>query len=136
MFYHLKKDKGPSITNGNIINCNPAVVYTNCPIINGASGGALVRFNGELLGIIVSHATQMSDDGSTKIVYTRFNMSIPIMAVSKPIRKYLETKGSFNTIWWNWVLISFFVADVHVLESLNCRRKEILNLWNIFQSKL
>lgn len=66
------------------------MLKTTCCINPGASGGALIRPNGELIGIIVSNAKLMEKE---KISFPRINMCIPISAVRQIINDFLNVLG-------------------------------------------
>lgn len=67
------------------------MLKTSCCIHPGASGGALFRPNGQLLGVIVSNAKLME---TVKVAFPRVNMCIPIAAVVGIIEKFLKNLGS------------------------------------------
>lgn len=69
------------------------MLKTTCCINAGASGGALIRPNGELLGIIVSNAKLLVK--KEKITFPRVNMCIPVCAVKGVIEQFLEVLGRF-----------------------------------------
>lgn len=82
----FEKELNPKlcITRGHISHVHESMLKTSATILAGASGGAILRPNGELLGVIVSN-TKM-DDG---VVYPRVNMAIPIRDVYEIISEFL-----------------------------------------------
>lgn len=79
------------VTRGVISYVSQTMLRTTCCINPGASGGALLRPSGELLGIIVSNAKLMEKE---KVTFPRVNMCIPISAVVTTIEKFLKVKGN------------------------------------------
>lgn len=81
----------PVVTKGNISLADSCILYTTCCILAGSSGGAILRPNGELIGIIVCHTTATINNDF--VVYPKINMAIPISAVAQPLLLYIKTKG-------------------------------------------
>lgn len=80
----------PTLSRGIVSDVSPTMIKTTCCINPGASGGALFKPNGELLGIIVSNAKLTEKD---TVSFPRVNMCIPILVVSEIISRFLEVKG-------------------------------------------
>lgn len=81
----------PTVTRGLVSKSLDCMLQTTCCILNGASGGPLIRrSNGELLGIVVCNVVGRSD-----IVYPRINFVVPWTAIKEPIMKYLQSYGEF-----------------------------------------
>lgn len=78
------------LSRGIVSQVSPTMVKTTCCINPGASGGALIRPNGELLGIIVSNAKLVEKE---KISFPRMNMCIAVCAVKGVIERFLEILG-------------------------------------------
>lgn len=113
-----EKRLDPTITSGIIskvvkVNGIPVLVQTTCAVHAGASGGALVNQSGELVGIPVSNAKDMS----SKALFPHINMSVPVTTIAHYLLQFMETK------------------DVNVLEKLSVTNPDIKRLWMLEQIK-
>ncbi|XP_044739864.1 peroxisomal leader peptide-processing protease-like [Chrysoperla carnea] len=104
----------PTISRGSVAKSNPFMLQTTCCIHRGVSGGAIVRPNGELLGIVVC----ITATNQNQTAYPHINMAVPIQLVIKPLKEYLD-KG-----------------DKSVFNVLETHQKDVQRLWNLFNSHL
>ncbi|KRT85123.1 Trypsin, partial [Oryctes borbonicus] len=87
LFSHATKPK-PTLTKGCISHISQGMIKTTCSVLPGSSGGAILRKNGELIGIIACN-TRLDDKISA---VPRVNMAIPIANIIVPILTYIKTK--------------------------------------------
>ncbi|GJQ79119.1 hypothetical protein Trydic_g5372 [Trypoxylus dichotomus] len=113
LFSHTTKPK-PTLTKGCVSHVSHAMIKTTCSVLPGSSGGAILRKNGELIGIIVCN-TKLGEKMSA---VPRVNMAIPIVNVIDTIVTYVKTK------------------DGTVLGKLKVEDLQIKKEWNLISSKL
>lgn len=84
--------RGPSVTYGHVSNVYPNImVLTTCASNSGSSGGALVRPNGELLGIVANNVVV----STTNLLVPHITVVIPSTVFLKSITRYCLTEGTF-----------------------------------------
>lgn len=82
--------QGPSVTYGHISNIHDgAMIVATCASNSGCSGGALMRKNGELIGIVAHNVS------AGEIVVPHLTVAIPASVFLEPIRKFGLTNGEF-----------------------------------------
>lgn len=80
--------KGPSITYGHVSNVYPnEMILTTCASNKGASGGALVRANGELLGLVSNNVTVSQD----KILIPHMTIVVPSTVFLNRVKNYTRS---------------------------------------------
>jgi S1-C subfamily serine protease len=81
----------PTVTRGVVAHVSDpvAVLQTTCCVQSGASGGALFRCTGDLLGIISCNTV----DTNTGALFPRINMAVPMSAVADSLNAFLLTGG-------------------------------------------
>lgn len=87
----------PTVTRGIVTHVsNPvAVLQTSCCIQSGASGGALFRCTGDLVGIISCNVM----DTSSKALFPRINMAVPASVLAEPLNAFLRTGGKGQNLY-------------------------------------
>lgn len=68
------------------------MLKTTCAIQPGASGGAIVRPNGDVIGIVVSNTT------FNDVTYPKLNMSVPVCVIYDIIERYIVHEGRFISL--------------------------------------
>lgn len=111
-------DLQPSVSAGVIskvisVSNVPVMIQTTCAVHPGASGGALVDRDGQLLGIVVCNAR----DNTSGASFPHINMSIPVSTVWPLILKYQRS------------------GDVRYLQSLELKNLQVNNIWSLEQEK-
>lgn len=85
--------KGPSVTYGHVSNVYPNImIMTSCVTNSGASGGALVRPNGELLGVVTNNISIPSKN----LLIPHITAVIPSSVFLEPVNKFCITKGKLH----------------------------------------
>lgn len=81
----------PTVTRGIVtLASNPvAMLQTTCCVQSGASGGALFRCTGDLVGLISCNIM----DTSTGALFPRINMAVPASVLAQPLNDFLRSGG-------------------------------------------
>jgi S1-C subfamily serine protease len=81
----------PTVTRGIVTRVsNPvAMLQTTCCVQSGASGGALFRCTGDLLGLICCNIM----DTCNGALFPRINMAVPASVLAEPLNDFLRTGG-------------------------------------------
>lgn len=87
-----------TVSKGIIANVvSDILIQTTCCVQSGASGGAIIRPSGELVGIIVSNMSC----GITHALFPHCNFSIPSTAFTDILKQYFTTNGKYIYIFIN-----------------------------------
>lgn len=79
---------GPSVTYGHIANIyDEAMIVAACASNSGSSGGALMRRNGELIGIVSNNLM------ARELLVPHMTVVIPTSVFIQPIRNFSRSKG-------------------------------------------
>ncbi|CAH0552150.1 unnamed protein product [Brassicogethes aeneus] len=103
----------PTISKGNISQIDEGIIKTTSSVHAGASGGAILNLNGELIGVIVCNIKLPNSS-----VFPRVNMAVPILKILPIIDKFLIHR------------------DLEVLRTLETSSTKDLNLWKMLKGKL
>ena len=81
----------PTVTRGIVTRVSDpvAMLQTTCCVQSGASGGALFRHTGDLVGLISCNIM----DTCTGALFPRINMAVPASVLAEPLNDYLRTGG-------------------------------------------
>ena len=81
----------PTVTRGIVTRVSDpvAMLQTTCCVQSGASGGALFRSTGDLVGLISCNIM----DTCTGALFPRINMAVPASVLAEPLNDYLRTGG-------------------------------------------
>jgi S1-C subfamily serine protease len=81
----------PTVTRGIVTRVSDpvAMLQTTCCVQSGASGGALFRSTGDLVGLISCNIM----DTCTGALFPRINMAVPTSVLAEPLNDYLRTGG-------------------------------------------
>jgi S1-C subfamily serine protease len=81
----------PTVTRGivTLVSDPMAMLQTTCCVQSGASGGALFRCTGDLVGIISCNIM----DSSTGATFPRINMAVPANVLVEPLNDFLRSGG-------------------------------------------
>jgi S1-C subfamily serine protease len=81
----------PTVTRGivTLVSHPMAMVQTTCCVQSGASGGALFRSTGHLVGLISCNIM----DTSTGAIFPRINMAVPASVLVEPLNDFLRSGG-------------------------------------------
>lgn len=112
--FNEEYDLLPSATSGIVSKVHRmrnkvVMIQTTCAIHAGASGGPVVNRQGEVVGVTVCNAKDVSSGAS----YPHINMSVPMETVLPIIQQYLQRK------------------DLNVLEQLQIKDPYVVGLWGL-----
>jgi S1-C subfamily serine protease len=81
----------PTVTRGivTLVSDPVALLQTTCCVQSGASGGALFRCTGHLVGLITCNVM----DTSTGAIFPRINMAVPANVLAEPLHQFLRSGG-------------------------------------------
>lgn len=104
----------PTVTMGIVSKINriagtPVMIQTTCAVHAGASGGAVINQQGQLVAIVVCN----SKDTISGACYPHVNMCVPITTIKQILRQYLNT------------------GDSSILKGLHVKNKTLQQLWSI-----
>jgi hypothetical protein len=87
----------PTVTRGIVTRVSDpvAMLQTTCCVQSGASGGALFRCTGDLVGLISCNVM----DTCTGALFPRINMAVPASVLTKPLNDYLHTGGKQQCVY-------------------------------------
>lgn len=96
---------GPTVTYGHISNIfDKAMIVASCASNSGSSGGALVKRNGELVGLISSNV--MVEDA----LVPHLTVVVPFSVFVEPIREFIKTKSKTITAGYMQLYFSKFIC--------------------------
>lgn len=120
------RDLRPTIFEGRLIKCNPALLISDGTVLCGQSGGPMLDEHGLLVGVCVSNIKWKNH------IYPNLNSSVPLAAIIRTIEQFARNEGK-----WCWSLllwISKFTSRINEIiellidfrcwctECLNCTR--------------
>lgn len=79
------------------------MILTTCVTNSGASGGALIRSNGELLGIVANNVIVQNE----KLVVPHITVVIPFKVFWTPVERFCSNQRKFNVLGINGYLTCF-----------------------------
>jgi S1-C subfamily serine protease len=84
----------PTVTRGivTLVSDPMAMLQTTCCVQSGASGGALFRCTGGLVGLISCNVM----DISTGALFPRINMAVPVSVLAEPLNDSLRSGGKWQ----------------------------------------
>ena len=81
--------KGPSLTHGYVAKVHPAtMLLTTCVANSGASGGALIRPNGELLGLVANNVIVQNEN----LLIPHITIVIPSSVFWPPVERFCSSQ--------------------------------------------
>ncbi|XP_052859803.1 peroxisomal leader peptide-processing protease [Anopheles cruzii] len=100
----MKPTFRPSIVPGRVTKYTDGILFTDCSIQNGQSGGPVFDENGLLIAIVVSNFKSSLDNR----MYPFHNMCVPICAIYPALEQYTETrdKSSLDALQADWSIRS------------------------------
>lgn len=112
------------------------MILTTCASNKGASGGALVRANGELLGLVSNNVTVSKD----KVLIPHMTIVVPSTVFLQRVKNYSRSGSKFkifiintnrnNFNWSVWANMLNFV-DLKELDHLKTSNRSIQDLWSL-----
>ncbi|XP_038119264.1 peroxisomal leader peptide-processing protease [Culex quinquefasciatus] len=103
----------PTIYRGRVTKHSVGILFTDCPVQAGQSGGPLFDDRGDLLAVMVSNFKSALDDR----IYPWHNMCVPVWDLHRVLEEYCETN------------------DLKRLTKLQASN-EIVNKWKIRRPKI
>lgn len=88
----------PFIFDGIVTKYSPGMMYTDCIVQAGQSGGPIFDLDARLLGICVSN----TKDEVKGHIFPSLNMAVPVRDIYRILEKYFETNGecAFHIFLW------------------------------------
>lgn len=82
----------PTIYRGRVTKHSEGILFTDCPVQAGQSGGPLFDDRGDLLAVMVSNFKSALDDR----IYPSHNMCVPVWDLHRVLEEYCETDGALS----------------------------------------